>query len=588
MTGRDRFLDAASWLAIAAMCVAAVTLTLGLAVGYRPVAITTGSMDPWAPTGALVVAAPTDGADIEVGDVLVMEKPDDVLVTHRVIELLRVRDELVAVTQGDANEDPDPEPYVIRSSEMTGRFVIPNGGRLLIALNYRVVLLLVVTGAIATLAQTLLRFVWSDDTGDDEHDDGGASGDGSDTNASTVESDGEPTRRSSLAGKKKRVSTLPIASALVTLLMADASYALFTATATVDNNTFTVLNCTAADGITVQKGSLRNRTDGTVTQAISPVDPARAFLLFSVSSSRRDPGDQMVRGELTDATTISFERNSGDNRPKDIDIEWSVIEYACGVNVQRGTTAGNGGSTIDLPITTVDPGSSFATVSIAPTAAASTFGVDEMARAEVIGPNTVRIASGGLATDYTYGWQVVHFDEPGVATVQKASASLAMGVSTATLTLPTSVNMNNTFLITGVTFNSAGGQIGRQLVRATPTSGSTIEVTRLANTAPLDVSVQAITLTDGTLVHHGTVDIAGGSKVATAPLPSVDLTIATAMSTVNVPGSMSGGAAAYVSDDIVGEGSATFVVTDPTTLTVTRDSAKDIASFGWQVIEWAK
>ncbi|MGH1491029.1 MAG: signal peptidase I [Acidimicrobiales bacterium] len=102
--------------------------------GYRPVVLTSGSMEPSAGVGSLVIAAPTEPADVAVGDILVMNKPGGLLVTHRVTELTDDGSALLATTKGDANETADPEPYLLADTHLTGRFVLPGVGTLLTGL----------------------------------------------------------------------------------------------------------------------------------------------------------------------------------------------------------------------------------------------------------------------------------------------------------------------------------------------------------------------------------------------------------------------------------------------------------------------
>ncbi len=601
----QRIRAGASWGAIVLMCVVAIVVTAGLAVGYRPVAITTGSMDPWAPTGAVVIAGPVASEDILVGDVLVMRIDGQILVTHRVMELQRQRGQLQAITQGDANAEIDPFPYVLGEEELRGRWAVPGLGRLLVALNYQVVLLLVVAGALATIALALMRWIWAEEepdekeTNEKETDSDSSDSDSSDPDGSDVD-EGSPPEKPSftpepkrapsapVAHRRRRAVAMPVASALVTLLMADVSYALYTSAETVGANIFSTLNCAAADGITMQSGTAVSNNSGVTTATITAVDPAKAFLMFSIRSNQNVPRDSMVRGELTNGTTVSFYRNTiNTNRP--INIEWSVVEYACGVTVQRGAQGGSGGTVQDiaLPIT-IDSSQSFAIASTVPGATYTTYDRNEMVRAEVLNDTTVRLRSYFLESFMTYGWQVISFDEPGVASVQKVSTFLGVGDTAATLTLPTSVDTTKTFVIGGIISNAPGTAIGEQAVRVALTSGTTVEVTRSLGTQTVDVQVQVVTLNDGSVVQSGVVDLATAQSTGTAALAAVDLSIATTMSTSNLPGSMSGGRSAYSVTDRVGEASATFVLTNATTLTVQRNTALADASFGWQVIEWAK
>jgi signal peptidase I len=582
-----RILDVASWLAISAICIMAAVVAVGLALGFRPIAITTGSMDPWAPPGALVVAGPTDATDIAPGDVLVMRKPGGATVTHRVIDLLSQRGQLLAVTQGDANEDPDPTLYLIGERELTGRASVPGGGRLLVAIDYRFVLLVVVTGTLITLALMGLRRIWSDDVG------GGDSGDsGGDDESVGIELSREPDGKNPTPNRRRRASALPVACALLTLLMAETSLALYTATATVPSNTFATLGCVGTGGVTVYSGSVIQRTDGPQTATIPAVDPTRAFLLFSSRSSDGDVSDAVARGELTNATTVTFHRDTSRRRPPRIDIQWSVVEYACGVGVQRGTASPSGSSSgdtvLDVPIATVDPSSSFALTSVQGVADNTLFDAKDMVQAEVVSSSVLRLTSHNFVPTSTYGWQVITFDEPGAASVEIVSTTLDVGVGSSTITLPTPVDVTKTFLIAGPISTSTAVEVGEQMVMVALTAQSTVEVERQLATEAIDVSIQVITLNDGTVVTHGVTDLANKRRGTVAVLPGVDDSIAVAVSTVNAPGSMSGGSTNGQGNEPVGGGSATFKVTGSTSLRLRRNASNGPARFGWQVIEWAK
>src|SRR6185295_6069864 len=65
----------------------------------------------------------------------------------------------------------------------------------------------------------------------------------------------------------------------------------------------------------------------------------KAFLTFSTASNSTQPVGSTVRGRLATATTLEFARVTSDSSPATITIKWSVVEYQCGVTVQRGSTS---------------------------------------------------------------------------------------------------------------------------------------------------------------------------------------------------------------------------------------------------------
>jgi len=73
----------------------------------------TGSMSPTIPAGSIALVREIPATDIEVGDVVTVDRGSELPVTHRVLEIQGVDGEQVIFTmQGDDNVEPDPFPYV--------------------------------------------------------------------------------------------------------------------------------------------------------------------------------------------------------------------------------------------------------------------------------------------------------------------------------------------------------------------------------------------------------------------------------------------------------------------------------------------
>jgi signal peptidase len=82
--------------------------------GIRPLVVRSGSMEPTIPTGSMVLVKRVEAADIKVGDVMTVERPDHTRVTHRVVAIERNGVTALLTLKGDANEDPDPVPIPVR------------------------------------------------------------------------------------------------------------------------------------------------------------------------------------------------------------------------------------------------------------------------------------------------------------------------------------------------------------------------------------------------------------------------------------------------------------------------------------------
>ncbi|WP_349828824.1 signal peptidase I [Brevibacterium litoralis] len=97
----------------------------------------TGSMEPTISTGDVAIARQVPASEVSVGDVVSVERPGALPVTHRVIEVDGAPDGSPAgaveiVMQGDANQSPDPYPYVVTEVDRV-LFSVPWVARLVAA-----------------------------------------------------------------------------------------------------------------------------------------------------------------------------------------------------------------------------------------------------------------------------------------------------------------------------------------------------------------------------------------------------------------------------------------------------------------------
>lgn len=107
------------------LAVAAVIL-VPMLLGYKEMAVLSGSMEPTIPVGSLVYVKPVEAAELAVGDVCTYRLPDgETFVTHRVMSV--DPENRTLVTQGDANDAPDGD---IQFEQVYGRtdFHIPYVG----------------------------------------------------------------------------------------------------------------------------------------------------------------------------------------------------------------------------------------------------------------------------------------------------------------------------------------------------------------------------------------------------------------------------------------------------------------------------
>ena len=98
-------------------------------IGWQPVVVLSGSMEPSIPVGGLTFLAPVHADEVKVGDVI-SYRQGNVLITHRVVEVGQdAQGGLAFTTKGDANSAPDPG--AVEASNVVSREVltIPYLGR---------------------------------------------------------------------------------------------------------------------------------------------------------------------------------------------------------------------------------------------------------------------------------------------------------------------------------------------------------------------------------------------------------------------------------------------------------------------------
>jgi signal peptidase I len=144
--------------ALAVLAYAAVLL-----LGYRPVAVYSGSMEPVAGTGSLVIERPVAGTSVRVGDVITFGNPyvSGRLVTHRVVQVVHTRDGRVgARTKGDANDHRDPWTIELPRTVGKVQLAVPYAGYALVYIRTREVRTALLGLVVLITLAGLLRRIW--------------------------------------------------------------------------------------------------------------------------------------------------------------------------------------------------------------------------------------------------------------------------------------------------------------------------------------------------------------------------------------------------------------------------------------------
>ena len=100
-------------LILVALAILAALLILPTLLGYKSLAVLSGSMEPKYPVGSVVYAKEINPEELQVGDVVSYSIGGETLVTHRVFNILSEEQQII--TKGDANETEDMNPVAYSS-----------------------------------------------------------------------------------------------------------------------------------------------------------------------------------------------------------------------------------------------------------------------------------------------------------------------------------------------------------------------------------------------------------------------------------------------------------------------------------------
>lgn len=107
--------EALLWVAAAAGVLCIALVILAFAANITLIMFRTGSMSPTIPAGSVAVVQERSAASVSVGDVVTVDRPGELPVTHRVTSIADgASDGARTITmRGDANDVDDPAPYEV-------------------------------------------------------------------------------------------------------------------------------------------------------------------------------------------------------------------------------------------------------------------------------------------------------------------------------------------------------------------------------------------------------------------------------------------------------------------------------------------
>ncbi|WP_120494129.1 signal peptidase I [Microbacterium phyllosphaerae] len=147
--------DILLWVAAIAGVVCMVLVMLAPTVNITLIMFRTGSMSPTIPAGSVAVVQEVPASEIEVGDVVTVDRAGDLPVTHRVTSIAPGASdaERVITMRGDANAGDDPYPYTVQTVRVV-LFSVPGIATVIVAMGNPYVL-----GGLTIAATTLV--VWA-------------------------------------------------------------------------------------------------------------------------------------------------------------------------------------------------------------------------------------------------------------------------------------------------------------------------------------------------------------------------------------------------------------------------------------------
>lgn len=128
--------DILLWIAAAAGVICIALVILAFTANITLIMFRTGSMSPTIPAGSVAIVQQIPASAIEVGDVVTVDREDDLPVTHRVTSVVAGASEAerVITMRGDANASDDPYPYAVTSVRIV-LFSIPGIATVIVAMG---------------------------------------------------------------------------------------------------------------------------------------------------------------------------------------------------------------------------------------------------------------------------------------------------------------------------------------------------------------------------------------------------------------------------------------------------------------------
>lgn len=344
---------------------------------------------------------------------------------------------------------------------------------------------------------------------------------------------------------------------------------------------------------TVRTGSCSIANNATInTCAIAPplADMSKAFLVFQATSTNQASDIGNVRCYISSLSQLKCER--GKTGGNTVNARWSIAEFPSGVAVQHASTVACGNDTTTVAVSpAVVKSRSFMLLSSLQQTNNQGSSVSRLAELTTTTQAEVRKPAGsGCAGNESNSLQVV--DYPG-ASVQRGLSSMTSGTS-AQASLSPLVAPDRSILLYSYNFTGAGTKICDRMVRGSlSTDGAKVNFSRgegdATNCAGMQIpsiSWEVVEFPPGTVVQQLTQPQAAGTATSTITLP---ITVDPSRTFVIAGGQWASGQVhgegKYSGAESSTEMRAQAVLTDATTVTLTRQTSTSSATFTLFVVQ---
>lgn len=338
----------------------------------------------------------------------------------------------------------------------------------------------------------------------------------------------------------------------------------------------------------VQSGSFTHTTtNGTRTSQVnlaSSIDTSKSYLMFQARHSSTDPGGSMIRGRILNGTTLEFE--SVYDRSNSINVQWYVVEYNSGVRVQRGTIS-QSGTTVNasIPLTLSAVNQAFVTWSKTPLGSDSSFSSDDPIVGQITSTSNVQFRASGSNANHIIWWQVIEYTDPTDINVQTILTSMTGNQTNRNISI-SAVDRSKSFVLAGYRSSGSGNDIDERMMSAEFNSSTQVRIRRGGSGDNMEeVVLQVVQLNDGVVIQGGETRMRSGDFTEVDSLSAITPANSIAFGSVQPSSGQSMGRVDYDSNDLIGEGAATFTLS-ASQITLQRNSANDDARFGWFVLDF--